>query len=98
MSKGYDLNDLYRVIPDPKPATRDESFATEKRTETATAHNVLPVATPSVQVCGKITRKATYELDADLLERVNRFAQQRSMKKLAVIERALRDYLAANDV
>ncbi len=94
MSKGYDLGDLFREA---KPSSAERSKPEVIR---ETVFEPLPtptVAGQAVQVCGKITKKATYELDAELLDRVNRFAKSRNMKKIGVIERALQEYLERNE-
>ncbi len=91
MSKGYDLGDLFRSA---RPKAEARSVA-EPNTE---QEQRLPSCAATVQSCGKLTRKATYELDAELLKRVNDYAKARDMKKLAVIERALQEYLDRNGV
>lgn len=89
MKKSYDIDDLFR------------NSAEADGMPTRGAGAMKPLSSyaerPMVQVCGKVTKKATYELDAELLERVNRFASSHDMKKLAVIERALQEYLSRND-
>ena len=94
MSKGYDLGDLFRGS---KPREAVQEKARSEAVVRQAAPRVQTVTSgQAVQLCGKITKKATYELDAELLDRVNRFAKSRDMKKLAVIERALEEYLERN--
>lgn len=92
-SKGYDLSDLFRGS-NPRETVQEKPQDAVVRQAAPRVQTVT--SGQAVQLCGKITKKATYELDAELLERVNRFAKSRDMKKLAVIERALEEYLERN--
>ena len=97
MSKGYDLGDLFRSARETPRSATAAPIAPLPPRRSAEREPLPPQPMSSVQPSGrKVTKKVTYELSAELVDRVNAFAREHSMKKFSVIERALQEYLDRN--
>ena len=104
MSKGYNIDDLF-----PTAVAKREQEQVRIRAAAPTVHIAetpqvkrkqeqtqdctdAPIA--SIADFPKSDKKkATYELDAELLDRINKYAKDYGMKRVAIIEKALEEFL-----